>query len=954
MSDRRIPNQSQVEAALLRIPTYQLRRVFYGGLTNPHWVRPLMEAGAFSSPPEPTVTDDRYIQDTYWPELDYLTRVAPEAPEAVVDVLLALESSTNAWVRRATFEIGAAIPAAEGTRLIPLLRAWQPTGFGWRTDPRTMVSFAARLLNGGARKEGRWLANALFKPTPPPDDPNRIRSPRFGLEDYWFEEELPKIVPALGEDALKALTGWLADYLRAAGLVSEEHDISGMTRPSIRDRGDSHRDPENALVEAIRDLAVGAVLVDADDTVQILLRHQSVLHRKIAMFVIAETIRVATSGGADPSQLLPTAIRLLSDPESDDEHLRIEYADLAQAVSQVDPDAVSVIGPFLDRAYEVDLDRMREAARDGRLVGEGEEDFRDRADSYRHSWLAAIGTSALPPDLQAELEEFDIRRGQIDNPLAPLGVVTTWTGPNAHTSQEEMGRMTPAQLVAHLASWHDDGDIWGPRPSHEGQGRELAGLLTAAPMALTGVPNLVDKLRPTYLRAILEGWEAAIKADLELDWEQATRLIDDVLSHPMDSPYDIEGSEFDDDRDFRATKKAVIGLLEELLKHRDSDPVPVEFRRRFAQLLIKAPSDEAWDSYDSFEPRGDWDALTLSLNYEWPKRIRALIFAATAEPDPSWKGDALKALEYELTRDDRHGAGDAALGEGFGRLLARAGFWLSPRIEAMVGSQHGLTRRQQITLTTILATHRYHPELFDALRSAMLGAISVGEALVAGWEGGSKPLPRLGEWLIDAVILGHKSFDDPEVKKFFAETPASVRGDALGKVAWRLLHANSVDDTIRDQFGDIWDDRLAHVQTHPEDSAELSGIFWLAKAVAFSPEWWLPRLRAALTLAPEIANERYMLGKELAAASAEQPREALEVLRLLLDERHGSGLTAFDLTMRAVPTVIANALRSGDDALVRDAETYMNELGARGSVNLDKEVQSMLDGTAATGEYDDE
>lgn len=954
MNDQRIPNQSQVEAALLRIPTYQLRRVFYGGLTNPKWVRPLMEAGAFSSPPEPTVTDDGYIQDTYWPELDYLMRVAPEAPEAVVDVLLELESSTNAWVRRATFEIGAAIPGAEGARLIRLLRIWQPAGFGWRTDPRAMVSFAARLLNEGARKEGRWLANALFKPTPPSDDPNRIRSPKFGIEDYWFEEELPRIVPALGEDALKALTGWLADYLRAAGYFIEEHDISGMTRPSIRDRGDSHRDPENALVETIRDLAVGAVLVDADSTVHILLRHRSVLHRKIAMFVIAEAIRVAAANGANPYQVVPAAIRVISDRESDDEHLRIEYAELAQAVSSVDPDAVSVIGPFLDRAYEVDLDRMRAAARDGRLVGEHEEEFRDRADSYRHSWLAAIGTSALPPNLQDELKELDTRRGQIDNPLVPLGVVTTWTGPNAHTSQETMGRMTPSQLVAHLASWHDDGDIWGPRPSHEGQGREVAGLLTAAPMALSGVQGLGEKLRPTYLRAILEGWEAAIKADLELDWEQATRLIDDVLIHPMDSQYKIEGSEFDDDRDFRATKKAAIGLLEELVKHRDSDPVPGEYRSKFAQLLIDAPSDDAWDSYDSFEPQGDWDALTLSLNYEWPMRIRALIFAATAEPDQSWKSDALKALEYELTRDDRHGAGDAALGEGFSRLLTRAGFWLGPRIEAMVGSNGGLTRRQQITLTTVLATNRYHPELFVVLRSAMLGAISVGEGLVAGWEGSSKPLPRLGEWLIDAVILGHESFDDSEVKKFFVETPASVRGDALGKVAWRFLHATTVDDTIRDRFGDIWDNRLAHVRTHPEDSAELSGIFWLAKAAAFSSEWWLPRLRAALALAPEIANERYMLGKELAAASAEHPRETLEILKLLLDERHGSRLTEFDLSIRAVPAVIANALRSGDDTLIRDAEAYMNELGARGSVNLDKEVRSMLDGTAGTGEYDDE
>lgn len=953
MSEERIPTASQVEAALLRIPTYQLRRVFYGGLTNPRWVRPLMEAGAFSSPPEPTVTDDGYIQDTYWPELDYLTRIAPEAAEAVVDVFLALEPSTNAWVRRAVFEVGAAIPAPEGTRLIRLLRAWHPTGFGWRTDPRTMVSFAARLLNEGERKNGRWLTNALFKPTPPPVDSSRIRSPRFGLEDYWFEEELPKIVPALGQDALKALTGWLTDYLRAAGYFSEEHDISGMTRPSIRDRGDSHRDPENALVETIRDLAVSAVLVDADDTLQILLRAGSVLHRKIAMFVIAEAIRVAESNALDPSELLPAAIRLLSDRESDDEHLRIEYAELAQASSQVDPDAVSVIGPFLDRAYEDDLARMREAAREGRLVGEQEADFRDRADSYRHNWLAAIGASALPPKLQRDLEEFDDSHGQIDNPLVPLGIITSWTGPNAHTSQDEMGQMTPSQLVAHLASWHDDGDKWGPRPSHEGQGRELAGLLTAAPLALTGVEDLVDKLRPTYLRAILEGWEAALKAGVGLDWEQSIRLIQAVLNHRMESSYNVEGSEFDDDRDFRAARKAAIGLLEELIKQREPDPVPLDFQAKFAQLLIEAPSDEAWVSYDSFEPQGNWDALTLSLNYEWPKRIRALILAATTEPEPPWKSDALRALEHELARDDRNGAGDAALGEGFGRLLARAVDWLSPRIETMVGLETGLTHRQQITLTTILSTHRYHPELFDAIRSAILGAIDVGEALVAGWEGDSKPLPRLGEWLIDAVIRGHKSLGDAEAQKFFSETPASVRGDALGKVAWRFLHATSVDAVTRDRFGDIWDNRIDHVRTHPDDSAELTGIFWLAKASAFPPGWWLPRLRTALTLAPEIANERYMLGKQLAAASADHPREALEVLRLLLDERRGAGLTAFDLNMRAVPTVIANAIRSGDDVLVRDAETYMNELGARGSLSLDEEVRSVLDGTAETDDLDD-
>ncbi|MBM0226120.1 hypothetical protein [Micromonospora sp. ATA51] len=176
MSSYKTPSKADVQAVLLKIPTFQLRRVFYEGLKNPRWVRPLFEAGAFTNPPEPENTDDGYIRDVYWPEISYLTRVASEASTDVVDVLLSLANSNNAWVRRAAFEIGSKIPAAEGARLKPLLQAWTttPGGFGWRTDPRELVSFAITLLEGGEIKTGRWLANNLFAPKPSvSDDPFR-------------------------------------------------------------------------------------------------------------------------------------------------------------------------------------------------------------------------------------------------------------------------------------------------------------------------------------------------------------------------------------------------------------------------------------------------------------------------------------------------------------------------------------------------------------------------------------------------------------------------------------------------------------------------------------------------------------------------------------------------------------------------------------------------------------
>lgn len=113
MSGYQAPTAELIAEALRRTPTPVLRRAFYGKLRNPLWVRPLMEAGAFTAPPEPQITDDGLIRDIYCPEVDYLARVAGEVPDDVVDVLVPLKDSNNAWVKRATAEIAAVIPAAQ-------------------------------------------------------------------------------------------------------------------------------------------------------------------------------------------------------------------------------------------------------------------------------------------------------------------------------------------------------------------------------------------------------------------------------------------------------------------------------------------------------------------------------------------------------------------------------------------------------------------------------------------------------------------------------------------------------------------------------------------------------------------------------------------------------------------------------------------------------------------------
>jgi hypothetical protein len=158
---------------------------------------------------------------------------------------------------------------------------------------------------------------------------------------------------------------------------------------------------------------------------------------------------------------------------------------------------------------------------------------------------------------------------------------------------------------------------------------------------------------------------------------------------------------------------------------------------------------------------------------------------------------------------------------------------------------------------------------------------------------------------------------------------------------------------IRDRLADLWDSRVSHVRAHPEDREELNGFYWFVRSGKFAVEWWLPRLREAAELDPQLSAERYMIGKQIALASDVDARTAFDVLKLLLNGREEAGLAVHDLTRNAVPMVIARAIASGDEGLKQDAEAYMNELGEAGNLSLQAEVAKFLEGTLNEGDVDE-
>jgi len=249
-------------------------------------------------------------------------------------------------------------------------------------------------------------------------------------------------------------------------------------------------------------------------------------------------------------------------------------------------------------------------------------------------------------------------------------------------------------------------------------------------------------------------------------------------------------------------------------------------------------------------------------------------------------------------------------------------------------------------LSTAMAIHHFHHALFRLLTPSILAALALPDPIADGWKHhNSTPTQRIGEWAVKALIYGHIDWADPVLAAFFGTVDARERGAALGHIAWEFMHADTVDESIRNRFADAWDARIAHIEAEPSDSGELRDFYWVVRSGKFEAKWWLPRLKRSLELDPELATERYMIGKEIATAADVDPRAALDVTKLLIGTRQDHGLTLHELSQNAVPIVIARALASGDDQLKADATIFMNELGEAGNLELARQVQAVLDGS---------
>ncbi len=117
----------------------------------------LRDEGVFANAPELVYDEDGSVSYARWPQGRFLTRIAPEAPAAVIDIGLALETD-NPEAHESLLDAALAVDAAEAARLVPRVEQWLETPAQWQLPLKTQELPRRR---AGPRRDGgdvprRW------------------------------------------------------------------------------------------------------------------------------------------------------------------------------------------------------------------------------------------------------------------------------------------------------------------------------------------------------------------------------------------------------------------------------------------------------------------------------------------------------------------------------------------------------------------------------------------------------------------------------------------------------------------------------------------------------------------------------------------------------------------------------------------------------------------------------
>jgi len=916
---------------------------FFSQLKSPNWIPPLLEEGFLKDPPLPEPVDKgRFVRFPFWPESQYLARVAAQAPDLVVAVAAKIQSD-NPRVQEDIVEIALRVSPEQAVRLVPSAIKWTQNPYSrWITDKFNKL--VQHLAKGGQTDCALTLAKEIlwFDPDPKLAEKEAERAeseaifgttpdPQPRTEQWEYERVLKKAIPALAEldvtETLNLLSSVLTRHIQLSGFDRESHrpyDGSAIWRPAI-EAGRWHQDYRDLLVDAIRDIAEGHIRDKSGSFEAVessLLSHNWDIFTRIWLYLIRKFPALAHERVARAL----TDKRFFSDPEFTHEYFYL----IQQSFTSLNDGSKQQILGWIERGPDEKLLKAFATDWNGNPVGQDIIDRRIKA--WKREKLHPI-RDFLTSDWRALYDELIAEFGEPRNADQVVFQGEPEWGPKSPKSEEELSALNTDAIVSFLQSWRPEEGSLDPSP--EGLARSFQKVVKGRPKDLSEVADRFEKLDPTYARALISGLSDAVKEGKQITWRPVLDLCRWILSQPVEIPgRSKKDRRWDEgDPDWTWTRQSIARLLRDECERVPAD-VPFECRAVVWDLISILTNDESPSADDEQNQGASFKPITRSINTTRGEAMHAVMAYASwirrqlgkdNQANFRLMPEVAKLLEKRL---DVQVEPTLTIRSVYGQNLARL-IWIDPdwvrqHLENIFPRNRELRDHWDIAWSSYVIFNQCYSWAYDILKE------QYAEAIRRLSDGGlptqeANPNESLTDHLMILYWMGHLKLDDAALAEFYHRASEDLRAHALEFVGRALKNCESVPSHQIERLKALWENRLtAHTKNgNKKPSKELSKFatwFWSGK---FDDEWALDQLIASMKTSEDIEREFFVL-ERLTQLSERMPQKSLTALDLLIKSTHKK--RGYFHGQDEAKVIIQNAVRSSDTVAQKKGREIANYL----------------------------
>lgn len=884
---------------------------FFATLNDPSWIQPLEKHRIFDDPPSAARdANDRVIGASWWPQSQYLARVASKAPQEVLAIALKIRTD-NFFVMSDLTKAALGMPVSMAAKWADHITKWlrrENIILGGLEGDLGLL-FSKLAIQNKADVALKLAAEILAvlpdpeaeKKAHPKNKAERIAfsslQPGIRCDWYNYEQLLKNNIPALATAAPFETLDLLCKLLSNAILYSlsegdnkKTYDSTNVWRPAVEDHEQNDDDTIICLlIVAIRDMAEKICKDQADKIGEVVRKIEGFgwdIFRRIGLHLL----RVSEN---PPMALIEE--RLVNEKYFNYHGVNHEYFHLMKKYfGSLSKAGQETLLQWIDKGEDL-------SDRDD-LNAERKEQRRKYV-QYRN--LCAI-KDYLTAEWKARFQALEKEIGERDIPPDfHTWMFPTTIGPQSPKASEDLAEMSMDDLVDYLKNWKPSGEWTAPTP--DGLGSALGSLVAEHPDKYSAlIERFMDKdMDPTYVRHLISGFCRAVEGKKSIPFEPVFRLCKWVV----DQPVKIAGrkvpkhlrEDFEMDADWRSARIEIARLNEKLFE--DKLGLPYDLREAIWRILEPLTNDsEPSLEYEAKHGGDKMDPLTVSINTTRGKALHAAMHYAmwicrqikkAENRAPDFTDPELQkvreVLDSHLDPDKSPFAANqtdrAVYGHWLPQLVHVDAEWVRTNLNRLFPTEPENRRLREATWDTYLTYSNLYTPVYDIVRNVYREEVERLAEKSVKEDSSRTPEKRLVEHVVVLYVRGKVGLDDNDlVDVLFRKAPEELTAYAMDFIGRSMNGRGPIESEAVKKFKALWDWRAKVTEDMKTMlDKELSAFGWWFASGLFDDDWTFPYFETVLKRTLINQSKRYVF-EHMSRVFKDHSKESLQCLRLFIEK----------------------------------------------------------------------